>query len=33
MKHGFQNYHWDGIQKVLKHAESAFDMFMDTEVI
>jgi hypothetical protein len=33
MKHGFPNHHWDCIQKVLKCAEYAFDMFMDTEVI
>jgi hypothetical protein len=33
MKHGFPNHHWDCIHKVLKHAENAFDMFMDAEVI
>ncbi len=33
MKHGFPNHHWDCIHKVLKHAEYAFNMFMDTEVI
>jgi hypothetical protein len=33
MKHGFPNHHLDCIHKVLKHAEYAFDMFMDTEVI
>ena len=33
MKHSFPNHHWDCIHRVLKHAEYAFDMFMDTEVI
>jgi hypothetical protein len=33
MKHSFPNHHWNCIHKVLKHAEYAFDMFMDTEVI
>ncbi len=33
MKHGFPNHHWDCIHKVLKCAEYAFDMFMDTEVV
>jgi hypothetical protein len=33
MKDGFPNHHWDCIHKVLKCAEYAFDMFMDTEVI
>ncbi len=32
-KHGFLDHHWDDIHKVLKCAEYAFDMFMDTEVI
>jgi hypothetical protein len=32
-KHGFPNHHWDCIHKVLKHAEYAFNTFMDTEVI
>jgi hypothetical protein len=33
IKHCFPNHHWDWIHKVLKCAEYAFDMFMDTEVI
>ncbi len=33
IKHGFPNHHWDCIHKVLKHAEHAFAMFMDTGVI
>jgi hypothetical protein len=33
IKHGFPNHHWDCIHKLLKCAEYAFDMFMDTEVI
>jgi hypothetical protein len=33
MKHDFLNYHWDCIYKVLKRAEYAFNMIMDTEVI
>ncbi len=33
MKHGFPNHHWGCIHKVLKRAEYAFDMFMDTEVV
>jgi hypothetical protein len=33
MKHSFPNHHWGCIHKVLKCAEYAFDMFMDTEVI
>ncbi len=33
MKHGFPNHHWDCIHKVLNHAEYAFNIFMDTEVI
>ncbi len=33
MEHGFPNHHWDCIHKVLKCAEYAFNMFMDTEVI
>ncbi len=33
MKHGFPNHYWDCIRKLLKPAEYAFDMFMDTEVI
>ncbi len=33
MKHGFLNHLWDCIHKVLKRAEYAFNMFMDTEVI
>jgi hypothetical protein len=30
MKHGFPNHHWDCIHKVLKCAEYAFKMFMDS---
>jgi hypothetical protein len=33
MKHGFPNHIWDCIHKLLKCAEYAFNMFMDTEVI
>ncbi len=33
LKHNFPNHHWDYTRKVLKRAEYAFDMFMDTEVI
>jgi hypothetical protein len=33
MKHGFPNHNWDCICKVLKGAEYAFSMFMDTVVI
>jgi hypothetical protein len=32
VKHGFLNHHWECIHKVSKHAEYAFNMFMDTEV-
>jgi hypothetical protein len=33
MKHSFPNHHWDCIHKLLKRAEYAFNMLMDTEVI
>jgi hypothetical protein len=32
MKYRFLNHHWVCIHKLLKCAEYAFDMFMDTEV-
>jgi hypothetical protein len=33
LKNGFPSNKWDSINKLLKHAEYAFDRFMDTDII
>jgi hypothetical protein len=33
LKHGLRSEEWDLLHKVLKHVESAFDRYMDTNVI
>jgi hypothetical protein len=33
LKNGFPSNGWDSIHKLLKHAEYAFDRFMDTDII
>jgi hypothetical protein len=33
LKNGFPSNEWDSIHKLLKHAEYAFDRFMDTDII
>jgi hypothetical protein len=33
LKHGYPDQHWDCVHNVLKRAESAFDMFINTDVI
>jgi hypothetical protein len=33
LKNGFPSNEWDSLHKLLKHAEYAFDRFMDTDII
>jgi hypothetical protein len=33
LKYGFPSKEWDSIHRVLKHAEYAFDRYMDTDII
>jgi hypothetical protein len=33
LKYGFPRKEWDSIHRVLKHAEYAFDRYMDTDII
>ncbi len=33
LKYGFPSKEWDSMHRVLKHAEYAFDRYMDTDII